>query len=94
MSKHFKMNPFDWTALALVIVGALNWGLVGIGYFVDATANWNLVNLLLGSIPALEAVVYVLVGLAAIYGTYLATRLAGVDIPEPTTQPTGRKSTK
>ena len=36
MSKNFKMNLVDWTALTLVIVGAINWGLVGVGYFVDA----------------------------------------------------------
>lgn len=94
MSKHFKMNPFDWTALTLVIVGALNWGLVGIGYFVDATANWNLVNILLGSIPVLEAAVYFLVGLSAIYAIYLATRLAGADAPDSTMTAEGHESTK
>lgn len=94
MSTHFKMNSLDWAALALIIVGALNWGLVGIGYFVDATANWNLVNLLLGSVPALEAVVYLLVGLSAIYGIYFAARLAGTETSEPTMKPEGRKSAK
>lgn len=43
----------------LVIVGALNWGLVG-------AFNFNLVNALLGNWPVVERVVYVLVGLAAI----------------------------
>lgn len=43
----------------LVIVGALNWGLVGAFQF-------NLVNRLLGSWSMVERVVYVLVGLAAI----------------------------
>lgn len=94
MPTHFKMNALDWTAFALVIVGALNWGLVGLGYFIDATANWNLVSLLLGSIPALEAIVYLLVGLASIYAVYLATRLADVEIPEPETPTKGRKHTK
>lgn len=88
------MNALDWTAFALVIVGALNWGLVGIGYFVDAAANWNLVSLLLGSIPALEALVYLLVGLASIYAVYLATRLADVGIPEPGSTTTGKKQVK
>lgn len=86
------MNTIDWTAFALVVVGALNWGLVGVGTFLDA--NWNLVSLLFGSIPALEGAVYLLVGLAGLYAIYLATRLAGVEIPEPTMETAGRKQAK
>jgi uncharacterized membrane protein YuzA (DUF378 family) len=52
-------------AWILVIIGALNWGLVGIGGF--AGGNWNVVNLILGSWPMVEWIVYVLVGLAAVY---------------------------
>lgn len=52
-------------AWILVIVGALNWGLVGVGGFMGA--NWNLVNLIFGSVPMLEWIVYVLVGLAGVY---------------------------
>lgn len=72
---HFKMNVVDWTALALVVVGAINWGLVGVAYFVDASANWNLVNLVLGSAPAVESAVYLLVGLAGLYSMYVAFRI-------------------
>jgi uncharacterized membrane protein YuzA (DUF378 family) len=49
----------------LVMVGALNWGLVGIGGFIGG--NWNLVALILGSMPQLEWIVYILVGLSAVY---------------------------
>lgn len=49
----------------LVIVGALNWGLVGVGAFMGA--NWNLVNMILGSWPTVEWLVYVLVGASAVY---------------------------
>ncbi|WP_227132970.1 DUF378 domain-containing protein [Halorubellus salinus] len=80
--KQFKMTVLDWSVLALVIVGAINWGLVGVGYFVDSAANWNLVNIALGSIPELEFLVYALVGLAGIYGVYFATRISGVRIDE------------
>lgn len=52
----------DWASLLLVIVGAINWGLVGVGAFLDA--NWNLVNLVFGAFPAVESLIYVLVGLA------------------------------
>lgn len=47
-------------AVVLVLVGGLNWGLVGL-------FHWNLVMYLFGSWPTLETVVYVLVGLSALY---------------------------
>lgn len=46
-------------AMALVIIGALNWGLVG-------AFGFNLVEAILGSMPMIERIVYVLVGLAGI----------------------------
>ena len=52
------------TAFILLIVGGLNWGLVGLGGFFGA--NWNVVNLILGSWPSVEWIVYILVGLSAI----------------------------
>ena len=54
-----KMCPVHMVAGILVIVGALNWGLVG-------AFKYNLVYAILGSAPNVERVVYVLVGLAAI----------------------------
>ncbi len=50
----------------LVVIGGVNWGLIGLGYFFGG-ANWNVVALLLGTIPMLENIVYVLVGAAAVY---------------------------
>lgn len=52
------------TAFVLVSIGALNWGLVAIGNWMDS--NWNVVNLLVGAWPAVENLVYVIVGLAAL----------------------------
>ena len=49
-------------ALWLSAIGAINWGLVGIGDF--AGSNWNLVDLLLGKVSWLESVVYILVGIS------------------------------
>lgn len=49
----------------LLVIGGLNWGLVGLGLLLGG-ANWDVVNLLLGGIPYLAEVVYVLVGAAAI----------------------------
>lgn len=50
----------------LVIVGGINWGLVGAGMLSGSSINMNLVNVLFGNIPSLEAVIYLLVGIAAI----------------------------
>lgn len=50
----------------LVVVGALNWGLVGLGWLVGGK-DWNVVHMLVGQWMKVEAVVYVLVGLAGIY---------------------------
>jgi len=51
-------------AFVLAMVGALNWGLVGLGMLMGS--NLNLVNMLLGSMPMLENIVYALVGLSAV----------------------------
>lgn len=49
----------------LVIVGGVNWGLIGLGSLMGG-ADWNVVKMILGSWPMLEAVVYFLVGLSAV----------------------------
>lgn len=69
------VNYLDLASLVLVIVGALNWGLVGLGEF--AGSNLNVVNLLLGGVAGgtLEAVVYLLVGLAGLYQIYFGYEL-------------------
>jgi uncharacterized membrane protein YuzA (DUF378 family) len=46
-------------------IGALNWGLVGVGELFGS--NWNVVDLLLGGVPTIESIVYILVGLSALY---------------------------
>ena len=53
----------------LLIIGGINWGLVGLGAFFNGN-NWNVVNLLLGSVPILEYLVYVLVGIAAVISLF------------------------
>lgn len=53
------------TAFVLVIVGALNWGLMGLGSFMGS--DWNVVHMILGNWMMLENIVYVLVGLSALY---------------------------
>jgi uncharacterized membrane protein YuzA (DUF378 family) len=48
----------------LVFIGGLNWGLVGVGML--AHSDWNLVHMIFKSAPTVEAIVYVLIGVAAI----------------------------
>ena len=52
-------------AYLLVLVGALNWGLVGIGGYMGV--NLNLVNLIFGNWGWLEWIIYILVGLSAVF---------------------------
>jgi uncharacterized membrane protein YuzA (DUF378 family) len=59
MGKMGKMCGLHKAAMALVIIGALNWGLVG-------ALNMNLVEKLLGAWPMVERIVYVLVGLSGL----------------------------
>lgn len=51
-------------AKVLLIVGGLNWGLVGVGMLMNS--GLNLVNMIFGSWPMIEAIVYIVVGIAAI----------------------------
>jgi uncharacterized membrane protein YuzA (DUF378 family) len=55
-----KLNVLDWIALVLVIVGGLNWALVGLFSF-------DLVAVIFGEMSILARIVYVLVGLSAVY---------------------------
>lgn len=55
-----KLSMFDWIALILVIIGGLNWGLIGFFKF-------NLVSATFGDMSVITRVIYDLVGLAALY---------------------------
>lgn len=55
-----NLNAVDLLALVLVVVGGLNWGLVGL-------FNFDLVAMLFGDMSALSRIVYGLVGLSAVY---------------------------
>ena len=54
----------------LVIVGGVNWGLVGLGMLLGSASSWNLVSMLFGSMPMIEAIVYLLVGVAAVMAIF------------------------
>lgn len=54
------MKTLDIVVLTLVIIGAINWGLIG--FF-----NFNLVDTLFGGIDWLTRTIYAIVGVAGIY---------------------------
>ncbi|MDH5174126.1 MAG: DUF378 domain-containing protein [Elusimicrobiota bacterium] len=55
-----KLNSLQWIALILLIVGGLNWGLVGL-------LDFDLVAAIFGMMSGLSRIVYIIVGLSAIY---------------------------
>ncbi len=58
MKHHSPLHKVAWI---LVVVGALNWGLVGV------TANdWDLVTALFGGVPWLRELVFILVGVSGL----------------------------
>jgi len=54
------MKTIDTIALALIIIGAINWGLIGL-------FNFNLVDTLFGVGSALSRIVYTLVGISGLW---------------------------
>ena len=55
-----KMKIINTIALILVIIGGLNWGLIGL-------FNFNLVDFLFGEGSILSKIVYILVGIASLW---------------------------
>ncbi len=62
------MKTLKIIAIILVIVGGLNWGLVGL-------FNFDLVAAIFGAMTSLSRIVYTLVGLAAIYVAVISKSL-------------------
>ena len=58
------MKIIDKTALILIIIGAINWGLIGLFRF-------NLVEFLFGDMTVLARIVYSLVGISGLWGIKL-----------------------
>jgi len=73
-----RMNALDWLSLALVIIGGLNWGLVG-------ALRFDLVAAIFGEMTTISRIIYVLVGLAALYMLYFATRVGSDTRADETT---------
>ena len=58
------MKTIDTIALILVIIGAINWGLIGLFKF-------NLVDSIFGTMSALSRIIYTLVGISGLWSIKL-----------------------
>lgn len=63
-----NLTVLDRTVLILMIIGSINWGLVGL-------AGFDLVGFIFGTMSVLSRVVYGFVGLAGIYGIAVVLHL-------------------
>jgi len=79
------MRGITVLALLLVVIGAINWGLIGL-------FNFNLVMAIFGTGPVgvfFQRLIYALVGFAGVYGIWVIRRLCvahdGVCVPGRTT---------
>ena len=66
-----KSNGLDYTALVITIIGAVNWGLIGL-FRID------LVAILIGNLSWLSRIVYVLVGICGLYLFCLFDRIRDI----------------
>ena len=70
------VRPLDWIALTLVIIGAINWGLIGFFQF-------DLIATLFGSTATaaswVSRVIYALVGISGLYALSFYARLDSSD---------------
>ncbi len=62
------MKVIDYIALVLVIIGAINWGLIGLFGF-------DLVATLFGSMSVISRIVYTLVGIAGLWSIRFFTKI-------------------
>ena len=66
--KYMKSKGFDYFVLTLVIIGAINWGLIGFFKF-------DLVAFLFGQMTWLSRIVYAIVGISGLYTISLFGRV-------------------
>jgi len=64
-----KYNFLDWLSLVLVIIGGLNWGIIG---FFD----YNVVGAIFGGASIITRIIYAVVGLAGLYMVATGVKMA------------------
>ena len=62
-----KKRILDWITCILVIIGAINWGLIG--FF-----NFNVVSLIVGDMSVLSRIIYALIGLSGLWMIFTASK--------------------
>ncbi|NLC18519.1 MAG: DUF378 domain-containing protein [Clostridiales bacterium] len=62
------MKTLDYIALILVVIGAINWGLIG--FF-----NFDLVKAIFGNMTLVSRIIYALVGVSGLYALSFFGRL-------------------
>ncbi len=55
------MKTLKWTAMLLMVIGSINWGLVGI-------FNFNVIDAIFGVGSVIATIIYILVGLSGLWG--------------------------
>lgn len=68
MKEATDMKVIDYIALVLVIVGAVNWGLIGFFHF-------DLVRFIFGDMTLVSRIIYALVGITGLYALSYFGRL-------------------
>ena len=63
-----KLSTFDWVALIIIIVGAINWGLVGL-FKID------IIKVIFGDMTIFARMLYIIVGLAGLHLLILSFKL-------------------
>lgn len=63
------MKALDYTVLILVIIGAINWGLIG--FF-----GLDLVAFLFGSMSIISRIVYAVIGICGLYAISYCGRIS------------------
>ena len=64
-----RMSAAEWIPMLLLAIGGLNWGLIGL-------FDFNLVARLFGDASAITRVIYVAVGISALYSLYMSARMS------------------
>ena len=62
------MKTLDYIALVLVVIGAINWGLIG--FF-----SFDLVKAIFGNMTIVSRIIYALVGVSGLYALSFFGRL-------------------
>jgi len=64
------LTPFDWSAFTLTLIGGLNWGMRGLN------PEWNIVATIARTNDSFERLVYIVIGLSALWCIFALARFA------------------